>query len=302
MSSTKRCNLIDVAVLINVYLLGELSADLTTRDILTARQLQLTKQVKSSWVVVLKNLFLPLTDRNVRFDNVGEVLIEVGILNLLNNFRRFTDVINKSTRRSSDRINVQNTFSNVSVVDDTRRSRNHTLNLTTNNKITISVYNFQNLRTDLPTIILGNFTECISEFIRFTLEYFFTFQESRSFHNCFCLTTKNFCQKNLTTITLSQESDKVARFGIHRSQSESQLIGLQTRCLACNCIISLSAGKRGQTNATGLGELTNSSANGISTELNLSTSCDTMGEIKLKIVEIEVNNISKLGLQSNYRL
>ena len=98
MSSTERSNLVNVGILIDVHLLGETSNNLTSRDILTTSQFELTEHVETNRVVVFKNLRLPLVDRNLRLNNVGEVLIEEGVLDLLNNLGRFTDVIDESTR------------------------------------------------------------------------------------------------------------------------------------------------------------------------------------------------------------
>ena len=98
MSSTEGSNLVNVGVLVDVHLLGETSNNLTSRDILTTSQFELTKPVETSWVVVFKDLLLPTVDRNLRLDNVREVLIEEGVLDLLNNLRGLTNVIDESTR------------------------------------------------------------------------------------------------------------------------------------------------------------------------------------------------------------
>ena len=153
MSSTEGSNLVNVGVLVDVHLLGKTSNNLTSRDILTTSQFKLTEHVETNRVVVFKNLRLPLIDRNLRLNNVGEVLIEEGVLNLLNNLGRFTDVINESTRSLGQSINVQHTLSNVDVIDQTRCARDNTLHLTTNNKVTTGVSNFKNLRLNLPTFV-----------------------------------------------------------------------------------------------------------------------------------------------------
>ena len=153
MSSTEGSNLVNVGILIDVHLLGETSNNLTSRDILTTSQFELTEHVETNRVVVFKNLRLPLVDRNLRLNNVGEVLIEEGVLDLLNNLGRFTDVIDESTRGLGQSINVQHTLSNVDVIDQTRCTRDNTLHLTTNNKVTTGVSNFKNLRLNLPTFV-----------------------------------------------------------------------------------------------------------------------------------------------------
>ena len=153
MSSTEGSNLVNVGILIDVHLLGETSNNLTSRDILTTSQFELTEHVETNRVVVFKNLRLPLVDRNLRLNNVGEVLIEEGVLDLLNNLGRFTDVIDESTRSLSQSINVQHTLSNVDVIDQTRCTRDNTLHLTANNKVTTGVSNFKNLRLNLPTFV-----------------------------------------------------------------------------------------------------------------------------------------------------
>ena len=183
--------MVNVGVLIDVHLLSETSNNLTSRDILTTSQFKLTKHVEPSWVVVFKDLLLPTVDRNLRLDNVGEVLIEEGVLDLLNNLGRFTDVIDESTRSLGQSINVQHTLSNVDVIDQTRCARDNTLHLTTNNKVTTGVSNFKDLRLNLPTFILGYNTESTSKFVRLTLEEFFTFQEARGLNHCFCFTTEH---------------------------------------------------------------------------------------------------------------
>ena len=302
MSSTEGGNLVNVGVLIDVHLLGETSNNLTSRDILTTSQFELTEHVETSWVVVFKDLLLPTVDGNLRLDNVGEVLIEVGVLDLLDDLRRFTYVISKSTSSSSNSVNVQHALSNVDVVDDTRCTRDNTLYLATNNEVAIRVSDFQDLRLNLPTIVFRNNTESSCSLKVFTLEYLLTFQEARGLNHCFCLTTEHFGEQHLTTITLSQEGNEVTRLSINWGQCKTQLVRFKTISLSCNGIVGLSRRQTGQTNATRFRQNTNFGTNVLSTELNLSTSGNTMREVELQIVQVKVHNISELRFQSNNRL
>ena len=302
MSSTEGGNLVNVGVLIDVHLLGETSNNLTSRDILTTSQFELTEHVETSWVVVFKDLLLPTVDGNLRLDNVREVLIEEGVLDLLNNLRGFTNVIDESTRSLGKSVNVQHTLSNVDVINQTRCTGNNTLHLTTNNKVATGVSNFKDLRLNLPTFILGYNTKGTGEFIGITLEEFFTFQEARSLNNCLCFTTEHLGEQHLTTITLSQEGNKVTRLSINLGQCKTELVCFQTIYITSNSIVGLSRRQTGQTNAAGLGQYTNFTTNIISTELNLSTSGNTMREVELQIVQVEVHNIGELRFQSNSRL
>ena len=297
--STEGGDLVDVGVLVDVHLFGEVSSNLTSRDILTTSQFKLTEHVETNRVVVLQDLILPSVDGNLRLNNVGEVLIEVGVLDLLNNLRRFTNIISKSTSSSSDSINIQHALSDVDIVDNTRCTRNNTLYLTTDNKVAVRVSNFQDLRLNLPTIVLRNKTESSCSFICLTLEYFFTFQESGSFNHSSRFTTEHLGKQYLTTITLSQESNKVTRLSVNRGQCKTELISFKSIDLTSNSVVSSGRGQTGQTNATRFRQNTNSRTNILSTELNLSTSGNTMREVELQIVQVEVHNIGELRFQSH---
>ena len=220
-------------------------------------------------------------------------------MNLLNNLGRFTDVIDESTRSLGQSINVQHTLSNVDIIDQTRCARDNTLHLTANNKVTTGVSNFKDLRLNLPTFILGYNTEGTSKFIGLTLEEFFTFQEARSLNDCFCFTTEHLGEQHLTTITLSQEGNKVTRLSVNSGQRKAKLVCFQTIYITSNSIVSLSRRQTGQTNAAGLRQYTNFTTDIISTELNLSTSGNTMREVELQIVQVKVHNIGELRFQSH---
>merc|ERR1711991_395927 len=112
---TERCDLVNVGVVIDVNFLRKLSTDLSTRNILTTDKLQLSKHVETSRVVVFKDLSLPFGNGDLRLDNVREVLIEEGILDFLDDFGRFTDIIDKLTRSPRQRADIQHTASNTQV-------------------------------------------------------------------------------------------------------------------------------------------------------------------------------------------
>ena len=234
-------------------------------------------------------------------NNVGEVLVEEGVLDLLNNLGRFTNVIDKLTRCLSQRTNIQHTFSKRDVVNNTRCTGDCTVNTLTNNKLTVKIYKFQDFRTNLPTIISRYSCKYRSEFFAITHEYSLTFQESGSFNDCFSSTTKYFSKKNLTTCTLCQECDVVTRFSVSRCQCKSNLITFQRVCLTSNSIICLVFNQTGQTSRAGFRKFTFSRTNIICSERNCSTLCNTMREVKLQIVKVKVNNIVKLRLQGYSR-
>ena len=100
--------------------------------------------------VLNKNLF-PFTDRSRRFNSIREVLIIVRVLNLLNNLRWFTNVINKLTSSSSDRTNLKNTTSNFKISNNTRRFRYNTSDSLILCKVSSVVNNLKNSRSYLPT-------------------------------------------------------------------------------------------------------------------------------------------------------
>ena len=206
---TERCDLVNVGVVIDVNFLRKLSTDLSTRNILTADQLQLTKHVETSRVVVFKDLSLPFGNGDLRLDNVREVLIEEGILDFLDDFGRFTDIIDKLTRSPRQRADIQHTASNTQVIDNTRRFRDRSSDFFANFPISIIINDLKDLRTDLPTSIGGNLTSCTCELNCTTLEDFFAFKEARCLNNCFCTTTEDFGEQYLTTTTLSQECDVI---------------------------------------------------------------------------------------------
>ena len=301
LSSTEGCDLVDVGVLIDVHLFDELSTNLTTRDILTTSQLQLTKHVETSRVVILQDLLTPTVDGNRGLNNVGEVLVEEGVLDLLDDFRRFTYVIDESTRSLCQGVDVKNALSEGYVIDNTRCTRHRTIYTLTNHKCASSIDKFQDLGTKLPTIVLGNICNNSCIFFTVTLINFLTLKESGGFNHCLCSTTEDLGKQDLATSTLSQECNKVTRLSVGRSQCKTKLVTFQRVGLTSNRVVGLTHHQTGQTSRTGLRQFANSSAHIIRTELNGSTVGDTMWEVKLQVVQVEVNNIVKLRLQSHNR-
>ena len=150
---TERGDLVDVTVVVDIHLLGEFGADLTTRHVLTTSQLQLTEECETSSVVILQDLSFPVRDRSLRLNDVREVLIEEGVLNLLDNLRRLTNVIDKSTRSLGQRSDIQHTTSNAQVINQTRCLRDGACDFFTCQPVAIIVNDLKNLRTNLPTSV-----------------------------------------------------------------------------------------------------------------------------------------------------
>ena len=217
----------------------------------------------------------------------------------MNDLRRFTYIISKSTSSSSNSVDVQHALSDVDVVDDTRCTRDNTLYLATDNEVAIRISDFQDLRLNLPTIVFRNNTESSCSLKVFTLEYLLTFQEARGLNHCFCLTTEYLGEQYLTTITLSQEGNEVTRLSVNWGQCKTQLVRFKTIGLTCNSIVGLIRRQTGQTNATGFRQNTNSRTNILSTELNRSTSGNTMREVELQVVQVKVYNIGELRFQGD---
>ena len=299
---TERCDLVNVGVVIDVNFLRKLSTDLSAWNILTANQLQLSKHVETSRVVVFKDLSLPFSNRNLRLDNVREVLVEEGILDFLDDFGWFTNIIDKLTRSPRQRSDIKHTTGNAQVIDDTRRFRDRSSDFFANFPIPIVIDDFKDLRTDLPTSISRNLTSCTCKLNCTTLEDFFAFKEARCLNNCFCFTTEDFGEQYLTTTTLSQECDVITCLCCLQSQCKADLVGFQWICLTSDCIVDLTSNQRGQTCARWFGKDTFSTTDIFSTELDFCTSCDAVREVKLQIVEVKVNNVVKLRLQRNWRL
>ena len=117
-------------------------------------QTQFTEYLETSRVYVGGKDVSPVRDSNRSSNTVGEVLVEVGVLDLLNDLRRFTNVVNESTRRSGNSTDFQNTFSDAQVVNSTRCLGDSTRDILTRNKIASVINDLQNSGTFLPTIVL----------------------------------------------------------------------------------------------------------------------------------------------------
>ena len=183
-----------------------------------------------------ENVF-PLTNRDSRLNSVREVLIIVRVLNLLNNFRRFANVINKLTCCLGNRSNVQNTFCDVKRTDSTRRLRDNTCYFFTRLKVASVINNLDNSRTDLPTFVCRNITRCSCILKRIALINKFTLKESRSNNVCSCSTTERCGLNLLTTCTSISKCQGIAQFCVSFSNGNLELIVFQRVCRTSNSVI-----------------------------------------------------------------
>ena len=252
-------------------------------------------------MICFQNRLSPVVNRCLRLNNVREVLIEIRILDLLNDFGGFTHVIDKLTRCISQRCNVQSTASNRQVVNQTRCTRHLTSYTLTFFPDTIIVFKFQDTRTDLPTFVSRNITSCRCKFQRRTLINKFTFKESGGFNDCSRLTTEHFGQQNLTTFTLSQECDERTRFCIKFGQCNTKLVRFQRVLLTSDCVVSLIRVQANQTCRTRFRQNTNRRTKIFCSQLHFCTSCDAVREVELQITQVNVDNVVKFRLQGNSR-
>ena len=259
---------------------------------------QLTKNLESSRVNVAGNNVSPLINGDRRLNAIGEVLIVVRVLNFLNDFRGFTSVIDKLTRSLGDRRNVQNTFSNLKVVNSTRRLGNCTSYVFANLEVANIVNNFKNLRTRLPTRVIGDVTKCGSIFQCIALINLLTSKELTDSDDCLCLTTKGCGKKNLSTSTSVDECQIVANSCVIGCQSKTHLVTFKTICDASDGIVCLTCYKRTECSNTECGVTV---AIILNSQLNFSTVGNTMGEGELEEVQVEVNNIRECRVKGDCR-
>ena len=298
---SKRGDLVNVSRSANVDLFDEVGYNLTTRNVLTTSDTQFTEHIETNGVVCFENGLSPVVNRCLRLNNVGEVLIEVGILDLLNDFGRFAHIIDELTRSFSQRCNVQSTFCDRKVINQTRCTRHLTSNTLALLPNTIIVFKFQDTRTNLPTFVSRNITSCRCEFQRRTLINQFTLKESGSFHDCFCLTTEHFGKQHLTTFTLSQECDVRTRFCVKFGQCNTKLVRFEGVLGTSNCVVSLIRTQANQTCRTRFRQNTNNRTEIFCSQLHFCTSCNAVREVKLQITQVNVNNVVKFGLQGDSR-
>ncbi|WDS61090.1 hypothetical protein SBM1_00223 [Synechococcus phage S-BM1] len=245
-----------------------------------------------------KNIF-PLADRNSGLNSIREVLIVVRVLNLLNNFRRFTNIINKLTCCLGNRSNIKNTLSDIQGTDSTRRLRDNTRYFLTRLKITSIINNLNDSRTDLPTFVCGNITSCSRVFKRLTLVNKFTFKESGSNNICSCSTTERCGLNLLTTSTSVSKCQRVAKFCVSFRNSNLKLIIFKRVCRTSNSIICCASIQ--STNSTRCDWELSTITSVYNIQCNLSTILNTMREGELQQTKVKVDDIVKGRLQFNCR-
>ena len=248
--------------------------------------------------VLDKNIF-PLANRNSRLNSIREVLIVVRVLNLLNNFRRFTDIINKLTCCLSNRSNIKNTLSDVQGTDSTRRLGDNTRYLLTRLKITSVINNLNDSRTDLPTFICRNITSCGCVLKRLTLINKFAFKESRSDNVCSCSTTKGCGLNLLTTSTSVSKCQRVTKFCVCFRNSNLKLIIFKRVCRTSNSIICCASIQ--STNSTRCDWERSTITSVYHIQRNRSTILNTVGEGELQQTKVKVDNIVERRLKFNCR-
>ena len=245
-----------------------------------------------------ENVF-PLADRNSRLNSIREVLIVVRVLNLLDDFRRFTNIINKLTCCLSNRSNIKNTLSDVQGTDSTRRLGDNTSYLLTRLKITTVINNLNDSRTDLPTFICRNITSCGCVLKRLTLINKFALKESGSNNVCSCSTTKRCGLNLLTTSTSVSKCQSITKFCVGFRNSNLKLIIFQRVCRTSNSIISCASIQ--STNSTRSDWEFSTITCIYYIQCNLSAVLNAMREGELQQTKIKVDNIVKGRLQFNCR-